>query len=53
MNENLRFKQLQLNYVSNYRKQKREHIKLVTVSSGIDAVVKIDEEVYVLSIIKL
>ena len=49
----LRFKQLQLNYINNYQKQKREDIKLVTVSSGVDVVVKIDDEVYVLSIIKL
>ena len=53
MKENLHFKQLPLNYTNNPQKQKKEHIKLVVVSTGVDVVAKIDDEVYVLSNIKI
>ena len=46
--QNLHFKQLQLNYIN-----KQKHIRLVIVSVEIDAVAKIDDEVYVLRIIKI
>ena len=46
--QNLHFKQLQLNYIN-----KQKHIRLVIVSIEIDAVAKIDDEVYVLRIIKI
>ena len=52
MKENLHFKQLQLNYRNN-QKQKKEHIKLLVVSIGVDLVAKTDDEVYVLSNIKI
>ena len=54
MKENLHFKQLQLNYINNQKKkQKKEYIRLVRVSIGVDVVAKIDDEAYVLSIIKV
>ena len=52
MKQNLHFKQLQLNYIKQPPKTKKEHMKLVIVSIGVDAVAKIDDEVYVLIIIK-
>ena len=52
MKENLHFKQLQLNYINNHQKQKKDHIELVIVSIGVDVVAKIDDEIYVLSVIK-
>ena len=51
MKENLHLK-LQLNYINNHEKQKIERIKLVIVSIAVD-VAKIDDEVHVLSIIKI
>ena len=33
--------------------KKKEHIRLVMVSTGVDVVAKTDDEVYVLSIIKI
>ena len=54
MKENLHFKQLQLNYINNQKqKQKKIYERLVIVSIGVDVVAKIDDEVYVLSIIKV
>ena len=44
MKENLHFKQLQLNYINNHQKQKKEHIKLVVVTIGVHVVAKIDDE---------
>ena len=52
MKENLHFKQLQLNYINNHQKQKKEHIKLVIVTIGVDVVAKIDDEGLCFSIIK-
>ena len=51
MKENLHFKQLQLNYISN-RKKKNEPIKLEIAFLGVYVVTKTDDKVYVLSIIK-
>ena len=51
MKKNLHFKQLQLNYIKQTPKTKKKHMKLVIVSIGVDAVAKINDEVYVLSII--
>ena len=51
MKENLHLK-LQMNYINNHQKQKIERIKLVIVSIAVD-VAKIDDEVHVLSIIKI
>ena len=34
-------------------RQKKEHIKLTLLSTGVDVVAKIDDEVYVLIIIKI
>ena len=53
MKKNLHFKQLQLNYIKQTPKTKKKHMKLVIVSIGVDAVAKINDEVYVLSIIKI
>ena len=49
MKGNLRFKQLRLNYINN----KREHLRLVISSIGVGVVAKTDDEVYVLSTIKI
>ena len=53
MKENLNFKQSRLNYINNQKQkqQKKEHLRLVSVE--VDIVVKIDDETYVLSIIKI
>ena len=58
MKENLHFKYSQLIYINNQKqnqkkKKKKQHIRLVTVSVGVDLVAKTDYEVYVLSIIKI
>ena len=50
--KNLHFKQSQLNYTNN-QKQKTELIKLLVVSIGVYLVTKTDDEVYVLSNIKI
>ena len=49
MKGNLHFKQLRLNYINN----KREHLRLVISSIGVGVVAKTDDEVYVLSTIKI
>ena len=46
MKENLHFKQLQLNYISN-RKKKNEPIKLEIAFLGVYVVTKTDDKVYV------
>ena len=53
MKENLNFKQSRLNYINNQKQkqQKKEHLRLFSVE--VDIVVKIDDETYVLSIIKI
>ena len=52
MKENLHFKQLQLNYINNQKqKQHKKHVRLASI--GVDVVAKIDDEVYVLSIIRI
>ena len=53
MKENLHFKQLQLNYISNRKKKKNEPIKLEIAFLGVYVVTKTDDEVYVLSIINI
>ena len=54
MKENLHFQQLQLNYISNRKKKKKnEPIKLEIACLGVHVVTKTDDEVYVLSIIKI
>ena len=55
MKENLHFKYSQLIYINNQKQnqKKKKHIRLVTVSVGVDLVAKTDYEVYVLSIIKI
>ena len=52
MKENLCFKQLWLNYI-NKKKKKKEHIRLVTSSVRVGLVSKTDDEVNVLSTIKI
>ena len=52
MKENLHLK-LQLSYINNQQKQKKVHIKLAIVSTGVDVVAKIDDDLYVLSIIEI
>ena len=52
MKENLHLK-LQLSYINNQQKQKKVHIKLAIVSTGVDVVAKIDDGLYVLSIIEI
>ena len=44
---------MQPNYINNHQEQTKKHMKLVIVSTGVDVVAKIDDEVYVLSIIKI
>ena len=53
MKENLHFKQLQLRYIHNQKQKNKKHIRLVIVSTGVDVVAKIVDEVYVLSVIKI
>ena len=59
MKENLHFKQLQLYLINNKKKTKtkiktkQEHQKLVISSIRVDVVPKTDDEVYVLSTIKI
>ena len=53
MKENLHFKQLQLNYINKQKQKQKEHIRLVIVCIGVDVIATIDDEVYVLSIIKI
>ena len=48
MKENLHFKQLQLNYISNRKKKKNnEPIKLEIAFLGVYVVTKTDDKVYV------
>ena len=59
MNENLRFKQLWLNYIQHKKKtgkkkkKRKEHLRLVLNSIRVGAVVKTDDEIYVLGTIKI
>ena len=50
--ENLCFKQLRLNYINNQKKPK-EHLRLRISSIRVGAVAKTDDEIYVLSTIKI
>ena len=50
---NLRLKQLRLNYINNWKKTKEEHLRLVTTAIRVGVIAKTDNEVYVLSIIKI
>ena len=52
MKENLRFKQLQLNYINNHKTYKKEQLRLVISSIIVGKVAKTDDEIYVLSSIK-
>ena len=45
MKENLHYKQLQLNYINNHPKEKKEHTKFVIASIGVDAAAKFDDDV--------
>ena len=45
MKENLHYKQLQLNYINNHPKVKKEHTKFVIASIGVDAAAKFDDDV--------
>ena len=47
MKENLRFKQSRLNYIT--KKNPKKHMRLVIDSTGVHVVVKIVDEIYVLS----
>ena len=49
----MHFKQSQLNYINSQKQNKKERIKLVIVSIGDDVVTKTDDEIYVLSVIKI
>ena len=49
MKEKLQFKHLELNY----RNKKKEHIKLVISSIRVSVVAKMDDEIYVLSTMKI
>ena len=53
MKDNLHFKQLQLNYINNQKQKQKEYIRLVIGSIGVDVVVKIVDDIYVLIIIKI
>ena len=59
MNENLRFKQLWLNYIQHKKKtgkkkkKRKEHLRLVLNSIRVGTVVKTDDEIYVLGTIKI
>ena len=50
---NLRFRQLRLNYINNWKKAKEEHLRLVTTAIRVGVIAKTDDEVYVLSIMKI
>ena len=50
---NLRFRQLRLNYINNWKKAKEEHLRLVTTAIRVGVIAKADDEVYVLSIMKI
>ena len=54
MKENLRFKQSQLSNISNQIKtNKKQHIRWVISSIRVGAITKTDDEIYVLSTIKI
>ena len=54
LRENLRFKQLLLNYIHSQKKQtEKEHLRLVISSIRVGVVAKTDDEVYVSSTIKM
>ena len=53
MKENMRFKQLQLNCINSQNKQKKEHLRLLIISFRVAVVAKTDDEIYVLSTIKI
>ena len=55
LKENLRFKQLRLNYINNQRKQAKEteRLRLVTSSIRVGVLAKTDDEVCVSSTIKM
>ena len=54
LRENLRFKQLRLNYIHSQKKQtEKEHLRLVISSIRVGVVAKTDDEVYVSSTIKM
>ena len=58
MNENVRFKQLQLNYINHKKKtrkkkKRKEHLTLVLSSIRVGAVAKTDDENYVLGTMKI
>ena len=50
MNENLRFKQLQLTYLNN-QKNKKEHLRLITSSIRVSAVSSILEQLTVVLLV--
>ena len=50
LKENLRFKQLRLNYINNQKKQtEKERLRLIISSISVAVVAKTDDEVYVSS----
>ena len=52
LKENLRFKQLRLNYINNQKKQtEKERLRLVISSIRVGVVAKTDDEVYVSSVL--
>ena len=54
LKENLRFKQLRLNYINSQKKQtEKERLRLVISSVRVGVVAKTDDEVYVSSTIKM
>ena len=54
LKENLRFKQLQLNYINSQKKQTEiERLRLMISSIRVGVVAKTDDEVYVSSTIKI
>ena len=59
MKENLRFKQLRFNYINNQKQtnkqtnKQKEQLRLVISSLRVGVVAKTDDEIYVLSTIKI
>ena len=51
--ENMRFKQLRLNYINSQKTNKKERQRLVTSSFRVDMVPKTNDEVYFSNTIKL
>ena len=53
MKENLHFKHSRLNYINHLQTNKKGHIRLVIVYIGVDVVFSTNDEIYILSFIKV